>query len=193
LDEAVAEVKRSQQVDPLSLTISAVGGWMQYLARNYDKVIDQEKMVHDMDANFALAHRYQRLAYDQKGMYAEAISEFQKAESLLGARPLDSGSLGHAYAIAGKGAEARRILKKVSERSPQVYFPAHDIALMYVGLGEKDLAFDWLEKAFQERSPWLIHLQVDPRFDPVRSDPRFTQLVRRTGYPTSQHDLRKSL
>ena len=179
LDEAVAELKRAQQVDPQSLTISAVVGWMLYLARDYDQAIDQVKTVLEMDANFALAHRYLGLIYEQKGMYAEAISEFQQAESLSGARPLDSGALAHAYAIAGKSAEARQILTKVIERSPRVYFPSYDIALIYLGLGEKDLAFDWLEKAFQERSPWLIHLNVDPRFDPVRSDPRFRELVRR--------------
>ncbi len=181
LDEAVAELKRAQQVDPQSLTISAVVGWMLYLARDYDKAIEQEKIVLEMEGNFALAHRYLGLAYEQKGMYAEAISEFQKAESLSGARPLDSGSLGHAYAIAGRTAEARQILKKANERSLKAYFPAYDIAIIYVGLGEKDQALDWLEKAVQERSPWLIHLSVDPRFDPLRSDPRFTALVRRIG------------
>ncbi|HJU62328.1 MAG TPA: tetratricopeptide repeat protein, partial [Candidatus Binatia bacterium] len=181
LDEAVAEVKRAQQVDPQSLTISAVVGWMLYLARDYDKAIEQEKIVLEMDGNFALAHWYLGLAYEQKGMYAEAIAEFQKAKSLSGARPLDSGSLAHAYAIAGRTAEARQILKKVKERPPQVYFPPQDIALIHVGLGEKDQALDWLEKAVQERSPWLIHLGVDPRFDPLRSDPRFAALVRRIG------------
>ena len=150
LDEAVAELKRAQQVDPQSLTISAVVGWMLYLARDYDKAIEQVKTVLEMDADFALAHRYLGLIYEQKGMYAEAISEFQKAESLSGARPLDSGALAHAYAIAGKRTEARQILKQVTERSSRVYFPAHDIALIYVALGEKELAFDWLEKAFQE-------------------------------------------
>jgi DNA-binding winged helix-turn-helix (wHTH) protein/TolB-like protein/Tfp pilus assembly protein PilF len=185
VDEAVAEVKRAQQVDPLSRTISAVVGWMLYLARDYDTAIEQEKVVLEMDPNFALAHRYLGLIYEQKRMYAEAISEFQKAEWLSGAKPLDSSSLAHAYAIAGKRAEARQILKKVSEGPPEVYFPAQDIALIYVGLGEKDLAFDWLEKAVQERSPWLIHLSVDPRFDPIRSDPRFTELLRRIGYLTS--------
>ncbi|HET8669863.1 MAG TPA: tetratricopeptide repeat protein [Candidatus Saccharimonadales bacterium] len=179
LDEAVAQVKRAQQVDPQSLTISAVLGWVLYLARDYDKAIDHEKTVLEMDSNFALAHRYLGLIYEQKGMYAEAISEFHTAESLSGARPLDSGALAHAYAIAGKITEARQILKKVIERSPRVYFPSYDIALIYVGLGEKDLAFDWLERAFEERSPWLIHLNVDPRFDSVRADPRFRDLVDR--------------
>ncbi|HEU4875587.1 MAG TPA: winged helix-turn-helix domain-containing protein, partial [Pyrinomonadaceae bacterium] len=169
LDEAVAEVRRAQQVDPQSLTISAVVGWMLYLARDYDKAIEQENIVLEMDENFALAHRYLGLAYEQKGMYVEAISEFQKARSLSGARPLDSAALAHAYAIGGRKGEARQILERVTDRSTQVYFPAQDIALIYVGLGEKDLAFDWLEKAFQERSPWLTHLRVDPRFDPLRS------------------------
>jgi len=179
MDEAVAELERAQQVDPQSLTISAVMGWMLYLARDYDRAIQQEKMVLEMDANFSLAHRYLGLAYEQKKLFAEAISEFQTAQSLSGARPLDSGSLGHAYAIAGKSAEAREILKKISERSPQTYFPALDIALIHVGLAEKDLAFQWLERAFEERSPWLIHLRVDPRFDPLRTDQRFTSLLDR--------------
>jgi TolB-like protein/DNA-binding winged helix-turn-helix (wHTH) protein/Tfp pilus assembly protein PilF len=181
LDEAAVELRRAQQVDPQSLTISAVVGWMLYFARDYDKAIEQEQIVLEMDQNFALAHRYLGLAYEQKGMYVEAISEFQKAKSLSGARPLDSGSLGHAYAQAGKTAEARQILKKINERPPHVYFPAQDIALIHVGLGEKDQAFNWLEKAVQERSPWLIHLRVDPRFDPLRSDPRFAALLRQIG------------
>jgi TolB-like protein/Tfp pilus assembly protein PilF len=181
LDEAVAELKRAQQVDPLSLTINAVVGWMLYLARDYDRAIEQEKLVLEMDTNFALAHRYLGLAYEQKGMYTEAISEFQKAKSLSGARPLDAGSLGHAYAVAGRAAEARQVLKEVNERSPQVYFPALDVGLIHLALGEKDLAFEWLEKAVQERSPWLTHLRVDPRFDPLRSDPRFTTLLNRIG------------
>ena len=179
LEEAAAELRRAQQVDPQSLTITAVVGWMLYFARDYDKAIEQEKIVLEMDQNFALAHHYLGLAYEQKGMSAEAISEFQKAKSLSGARPLDSGALGHAYAIAGNPAEARQILKKIKERPTHIYFPAQDIALIHVGLGEKDQAFNWLEKAVQERSPWLTHLRVDPRFDPLRSDPRFTALLGR--------------
>jgi tetratricopeptide (TPR) repeat protein len=135
-----------------------------------------------MDPNFALSHRYLGLAYEQKGMYEEAISEFQRSRTLSATRPLDSGSLGYAYALAGRPAEARQIVTKASEGWPQAYFPALDIALVYVGLNEKDLAFEWLEKAVEEHSPWLIHLNVDPRFDPIRSDPRFTRLVRRVGF-----------
>jgi DNA-binding winged helix-turn-helix (wHTH) protein/TolB-like protein/Tfp pilus assembly protein PilF len=182
VDEAVSELKRAQQVDPLSLTINSVVGWMLYFARDYDKAIEQEKIVLEMDPNFALAHRYLGLAYEQKGMYEEAISEFQRSRTLSATRPLDSGSLGYAYALAGRPAEARQIVTKAIEGWPQTYFPALDIALVYVGLNEKDLAFEWLEKAVEEHSPWLIHLNVDPRFDPIRSDPRFTRLVRRVGF-----------
>ncbi len=181
LDEAIAEVRRALEVDPLSLTINSVVGWILYLARDYDKAIEQEKIALEMDPNFGLAHRYLGLAYEQKRMYAEAILEFQNAGTLSGARPLDLASLGHSYAVAGKTTEAREILKRAIERSSQIYFPAHDIALIYVGLGEKDLAFDSLNKAVEERSPWLIHLKVDPRFDPLRSDRRFNDLVHRLG------------
>jgi tetratricopeptide (TPR) repeat protein len=179
LDEAVTELKRAQQVDPLSLTISSVVGWMFYLARDYDKAIAQEKIALEMDPNFALAHRYLGLAYEQKGMYAEAISEFQKARALSASRPSDSSSLAHAYALAGRTAEAQQILHKAKERD--VYFPAYDIALIHVGLGQKDPAFEWLDQAVEERSPWLIHLTVDPRFDPLRSDRRFKNLIQQIG------------
>jgi eukaryotic-like serine/threonine-protein kinase len=182
VEEAVAELKRAQEVDPLSLTINAVVGWMLYLAGDYDKAIEQEKIVLEMDPNFVLAHRYLGLAYEQKGMYAEAISEFQKAVNLSGARPLDAGALGHAYAVAGRTAEARKVLKEARALSTQAYFPAYEIALVYVGLGEKDQAFEWLDRAFNERSPWLIHLKVDPRFDSLHSDPRFTDLFHRVRF-----------
>jgi TolB-like protein/DNA-binding winged helix-turn-helix (wHTH) protein/Tfp pilus assembly protein PilF len=179
LDEAVAEVKRAQQVDPLSLTITSVVGWMLYLDRDYDKAIAQEKIALEMDPNFALAHRYLGLAYEQKGMNTEAISEFQKARTLSASRPLDSASLAHAYALAGRRGEAQQILDEAKKRDK--YFPAYDIALIYVGLGQKDSAFEWLDKAVEERSPWLIHLTVDPRFDPIRLDPRFKNLIQRIG------------
>jgi tetratricopeptide (TPR) repeat protein len=183
LNEAIAELKRAQQVDPLSLTITSVVGWILYLARDYDKAIEQEKAVLEMDPNFALAHRYLGLAYEQKRMYAEAISEFQKARTLSASRPLDSGSLAHAYALAGRTTEAQQILDKAKERN--LYFPAFDIALIYVGLGQKAPAFEWLDKAVEERSPWLIHLTVDPRFDPLRTDARFKDLVDRVGFAQS--------
>jgi DNA-binding winged helix-turn-helix (wHTH) protein/TolB-like protein/Flp pilus assembly protein TadD len=179
LDEAVAEVKRAQQVDPLSLTITSVVGWMLYLDRDYDKAIAQEKIALEMDPNFALAHRYLGLAYEQKGMNTEAISEFQKARALSASRPLDSGSLAHAYALAGRTDEALQIINEAKKQD--IYFPAYDIALIYVGLGHKDPAFEWLDKAVEEHSPWLIHLTVDPRFDPIRSDQRFKNLIQRIG------------
>jgi TolB-like protein/Tfp pilus assembly protein PilF len=182
MEEAVAELKRAQEVDPLSLTINAVGGWIRYLAGDYDKAIQQEKTVLEMDPNFVLAHRYLGLAYEQKGLYAEAISELHRAVNLSGARPLDAGALGHAYAVAGRTAEARKVLKEARGLSAQAYFPADEIALIYVALGEKDQAFDWLDRAFAERSPWLILLKVDPRFVPLRSDPRFTSFVHRVRF-----------
>jgi eukaryotic-like serine/threonine-protein kinase len=112
-------------------------------------------------------------------MNTEAISEFQKARALSASRPLDSGSLAHAYALVGRTDEALQILDEAKKRDK--YFPAYDIALIYVGLGQKDSAFEWLDKAVEERSPWLIHLTVDPRFDPIRLDPRFKNLIQRIG------------
>ncbi|HZI87558.1 MAG TPA: protein kinase [Pyrinomonadaceae bacterium] len=176
--EAIAAAKRAQETDPLSLTINAVVGWMFFFARQYDQTIDQEKKTLEMDPNFALAHRYLGMAYEQKGMYKEAIAEFQKTadgsdEELL------LGELGHAYAAFGKHSEAREVLNKMKELSQQRYFPPFEMALIHAALDEKDQAFALLEKSYEDRYPWLIHLRVDPRLDPLRSDPRFDDLVRR--------------
>ena len=184
-EEAIAEVKRAQQVDPLSLTINGVVGWVLYLARDYDQAIDQEKKTLEMDQNFTLARRYLGMAYEEKGLYKEAIEEFRKAIQTPEPRPLDLSALGHVYARAGKHAEARKLLDEVKSQTAQNYFPSYDVAIIYVALGQKDEAFTWLEKAYEERYPWLIHLKVDPRLDPLRSDPRFAELVRRLRLPAA--------
>ena len=179
--EAIAEAQRAQEVDPLSLTINSVVGWMLYFDRQYDRAIEQEKKTLEMDSNFALSYRYRGMAYEQKGMYAEAIADLQKAVTLSGTRTTVLGALGHAYAIAGRKSEARKVLDDVVQLRARGYFPSYEIALIYTGMGEKDRAFEWLDKAYDERYPWLIHLRVDPRFDTLHSDPRFADLVRRVG------------
>jgi tetratricopeptide (TPR) repeat protein len=183
LTEAVAQAQRAQEVDPLSLTINSVVGWMLYFDRQYDRTIEQEKKTLEMDPNFVLSYRYRGMAYEQKGMYPEAIADLQNAVTLSGSRTTVLGPLGHAYAIAGRRSEARKVLDEVMQLRARSYFPSYEIALIYTGMGEKDQAFEWLDKAYEERSPWLIHLRVDPRFETLHSDPRFADLVRRVGLP----------
>jgi eukaryotic-like serine/threonine-protein kinase len=181
LTEAVAEAQRAQEVDPLSLTINSVVGWMLYFDRQYDRAIEQENKTLEMDPNFVLSYRYRGMAYEQKGMYPEAIADLQKAVTLSGART--TSSLGHAYAIAGRRSEARKVLDEAMQLRAQEYLPSYEIAIIYTGMGEKDQAFEWLDKAYEERSPWLIHIRVDPRFETLHSDARFADLVRRVGLP----------
>jgi tetratricopeptide (TPR) repeat protein len=136
-----------------------------------------------MDPNNAWAQVILGWAYEQKSMIKEAIVEFQNALNHWKDGSLPLGALGHAYGIAGKKKEAQEILEKLLEKSKQIYVPAYDIAAVYVGLGEKDQVFEWLSKAFEERSGFLIYIKCDRRFDGLRSDPRYEVLLKRIGLP----------
>jgi len=124
-------------------------------------------------------------AYEQLGRYRDAILQLEKANSLS----LSPGSaarlsaLAYAYALGGRRSEANRILSQLLVMSQQRYVSPYEIAVIYVGLGDKDRAFEWLERAYEEHSSWLSYLNVESRFDPLHSDPRFADLVRRVGLP----------
>jgi len=179
-DEAIAEVKRAQELEPLSLIINSAVGYAYYFARRYDQAIAESRKALEMDANFSRAHFNLGLAYEQKKMFPQAIASFQKAIASSGG-PLMEAALGHAYAVAGRRAEAQEVLDRLIELSKQRYVSAYQIATIYAGLGETDQAFAWLEKAYGERNNWLAYLKVDPIFDGLRSDSRFAALVRRVG------------
>jgi len=154
-------------------------GWILYFAGRYDEAIAHCKRLLDVDPNFFPARRYMGLAYEQKGMYAEAIDQFQQGVKLSGS-PLMMSLLGHAYAASGNKAEAQRILAELDQQK-QRYVSPYTIATIYAGLGEKDQAFKWLEKAFEERDIWLMNLKVDPVLKNLRSDQRFANLLQRIG------------
>jgi eukaryotic-like serine/threonine-protein kinase len=183
--EAIAERKRAQELDPLSLVINFELGIAFLYAREYDQAIEQFHRTLEMDQNFPPVYAFLSAAYEQKGMYAEAIVEFRKAVSLKGGSEwsLARGGLGHVYAVMGKTNEARQVLDELKQLSTQEYVPATSVALVYAGLGEKDQAFTWLEKAHKERSFQIQWITIDPRWDSLRSDPRFADLVRRIGLP----------
>jgi DNA-binding winged helix-turn-helix (wHTH) protein/TolB-like protein/Tfp pilus assembly protein PilF len=176
-DEAIAEARRAQELEPLSFISNLHLGWILYLAGRYDEAIEHCNKLLDVDPNFFPAHRYLGLAYEQKGMYTEAISEFEKGVKLSGS-PLMVALLGHAYAASGNRGEARRVLAEL-EQQKQKYVSPYTVAAIYAGLGEKDQAFKWLEKAYSERDIWLMNLRVDPVFKSLRSDRRFADLLRR--------------
>ena len=183
LDEALALAKRAEEIEPLSLANSTNVGLALYLARQYDQAIEQLRRVLDTDANFPPAHLFLGLAYEQKGMFEEAIAEFQKGSSLSGGEPTMVGALGHAYAVSGRKDRAQNVLAELKQQSRRRYVAPFEIAVIYIGLGEKEQAFEWLEKAYRDHSSWLIWLKVDPRFDSLHGDSRYRDLRRRMGLP----------
>ena len=177
--EAMAEAEKAKQVEPLSLPINAGMGWVSFLSRNYDRTIDECTKTLEMDSTFGPAYVYRGLAYEQKGMLDKAIADFETAGKLQ-ERPSIFGALGHAYALSGQREKALKLLRDAKD-STNRYFPAYHRALIHVGLGQNDEAIRLLEQAVYERYPWLIHLNAEPRLDPLRGDPRFQNLVKKVG------------
>ncbi len=177
-DEAIAEMKKAESLDPLSLIIGAETAEILLVAHRTDESIEQSRKTIAMDSNFAIAHLELGLAFLQKQMYSEAIQELQMAIDLSKGSTTCTSNLAYAYAVSGRKSEALSILNRLKNGSRQNE-PA--IALIYVGLGEKDQAIIWLEKAYSERFNPSILLR--PTFDPLRSDARFQDLVHRIGLP----------
>jgi eukaryotic-like serine/threonine-protein kinase len=180
-EESLREMKQAQELEPLSSIINTELGWIYYAAREYDRAIGQYKSVIDLDPDFALAHWRLGEAYKQKGLYALAIRELEEAARLSGKNSRTLARLGHAYAIAGKKHEALLVLHELNGISRRHYVSPYEIAIIYAGLGEIELVFEWLERAFEDRSSWLTFLKVEPGFDSVRSDPRYIDLIKRVG------------
>jgi DNA-binding winged helix-turn-helix (wHTH) protein/TolB-like protein/lipoprotein NlpI len=181
LEEALQEMKKALELEPTSLVMNTfVGATLYYMGR-YDEAIDQCRKTIEMDPNFAVAHWHLGLAYEQKQMSDAAIEEFQKSVSLSGDSPLMIAALGHAYAMSQKKREANKILHQLNELAKQRYVSPYEVAAIYVALGNNEQAFQFLEKAYKEHSFHLVYLNVWPQFKPIRSDPRFQDLVQRIG------------
>ncbi len=184
-NEAIAERKRALELEPLSLTINFELGLAFYYARDYDQAIEQFQKTLELDQNFPPPRAFLPAAYEQKGMYGEAIAEFKKAIPLRGISEVGflRAGLGHIYAVSGKKSEARKVLAELKQLSEQGYVPATSVALIYAGLGEKDQAFAWLDKGYEQRAFQMQWLKIEPRWDNLRSDSRFEDLMRRIGFP----------
>jgi serine/threonine-protein kinase len=183
LDDGLREHKRALELDPLSLIANAGVGQVLIFQRQYDRAIEQERKTLDLDPNFGPAHVSLARAYLQKSRYADAISEVQKAPSDLGGLFGRSLVLARAYLKSGNIKEAGKVVEDLKDFSKRRYVSAYEMALAYIGLDDKERAFEWLEKAYEERSLNAIFMRVDPAFDNLRSDPRYTDLLRRLGLP----------
>jgi tetratricopeptide (TPR) repeat protein len=181
-DEAIAQEKRAQELDPLSLIINADVGTTYIYARQYDNAIEQLRKTIEMDPSFYYARWRLGVAYELKGSLNEAMTEYQNARA-LNDDPYVLALMGHAYAASGKRDEASRTLDQLKEIAKHRYVPAYAFALLHARLGEKDQAFQWLERSYQDRAFDIPYLKVDPLIDNLRSDPRFEDLLRRAGLP----------
>jgi DNA-binding winged helix-turn-helix (wHTH) protein/tetratricopeptide (TPR) repeat protein len=177
--EALDAITRAQQLEPLSLMVNTAVGRILYLARRHDEAIDQYRRTLDLDADFADARVGLSLVYLQRSMYDDGVQEMQRAYDLPGRRPVVLAGLGYAFAVAKRIEEAQQALAHLQELHARGDVPASLLASPCVGLGDHDRAFEWLEKGFEERAALLVTLKVDPVFDPLRGDPRFTDLIRR--------------
>jgi tetratricopeptide (TPR) repeat protein len=175
-DDAIAEVKRARELDPLSLIINADLGRTYYFARRYDEAIEQLHNTLEMDPNFYFAHRHLGAVLMVKGDFKAAIGEYQKAR-MLNNDPRVLGLLAYASARSGDRPEALRILEQMKEISMQRYVSAESFAFVYLGLGNKEETLRWLEQSYQDRFPEITRIKVDPLLDPLRGDPRFESLA----------------
>lgn len=181
--EGIAEMKLAQELDPLSLYFNMLHGTVYFRARQYDQAIEQYRKTLEMDPNFYPARIRLGATYKEKGMYQQAIDELSKASETSGHYAESLSLIGYVYARTGRQADAQKIVDRLKERSRRRYVSPYHIAIVYSGLGQKDLAFEWLEKAYEDRSFLLTFIKVSPEFGQLRSDPRFADLLRRLNLP----------
>ena len=185
-EEAFNEIRRAQELDPLSIATQVTAGWVFYFARQYDQAVDQCKRALELDQNSAGGVDCLGLSYLAKGMYEQAIAAAQRSVELSGDDPSRQVGLGRAYALAGRKADASKVLADLRWQSSRTYVPPNIVAMVYAALGQREEAFAWLDKAYSERDRYMPWLKADCAFDSLRADPRFAQLLHRVGFPETQ-------
>jgi len=180
-DEGLAEIKHAQELDPLSLIISTDIGKVYFLARQYDRAIEQCKKTLEIDPNYGMAHAWLGFSYSLTGRHEEAATELHKVKGVVG----DSiwlAYLGYVYGNGGQEKEARKIISQLRALAKQTYVPPMSMVIVYTALGEKDEAFKWFDRVAAEHAVGMIELRVNPGLDSLRSDPRFGDLLRKVGF-----------
>jgi tetratricopeptide (TPR) repeat protein len=181
LEEAQAQLSRARELDPLSLIISMNAADSFFFGRKFDEAIEHLRALLDHEPNFLPAWFNLGRVYVQKGMHEEAVSSFERVRNHAGG-PQGDPALAHAYALAGKKTEARKILRQLRQQGANRFTAAPLIARIHLGLGETEQALDWLGKGVEERSYWMTMLKVDPVYDSIRPDARFQSLLKRIGF-----------
>lgn len=181
LSQALEENSRALDLDPVSPLFNTVRAEIHYHARNFDAAIDQARRTIEQYPTYPLAYIWLGSAYRQKKMYREALDSFSQGRRLSGDHPAMIALYGHTLAVSGDAAGARKALAELQHVAQSRYVSSLYFAAVYMGLGEKSTALDWLDRAYQERNDRLVYLGVDPMADPLRSEPRFTELLRKIG------------
>jgi TolB-like protein/DNA-binding winged helix-turn-helix (wHTH) protein/Tfp pilus assembly protein PilF len=177
------QINKARELDPLSISINFSLGWRLYMARQYDRAIQQLRNTLEMDPSYELPHLVLGLSYAQKGAFDLAIPELRKAVELSHGTPLMTSALANAYARSGNKAEAEKLLADLIAESKKQYVSPYYLAVVYVGLGKKEEALNWLQKAFADRSNGLVFMKVEPELDDLRSNPRFVTLQQKLKFP----------
>ncbi|MEE8608449.1 MAG: tetratricopeptide repeat protein, partial [Nitrospiraceae bacterium] len=184
-EEALAKVKRARELDPLNPFIALNVIFRYHYLRNHDQALEESRKLLEMFPDYWVNHWARGMVFSAKGMHEEAVVEAQKAVDLSKGSLETLPPLGHAYARAGRKAEAEKVLARFEAESRQRHIPAYYFVIVYSGLGEKDRAFEWLEKSFQQHELWVPWITVDPMADPLRDDPRFEDLLQRLNLPAN--------
>jgi len=183
LPEAIAERKKAVDLDALSPLMASALGEAYYQARQFDQTIEQNQRALELDPGYAIALVNIGRAYEQKGMHAQAQAAFQKILAFAPDDPAVLALIGHDYALSGQRAEAAQVITRLKNLSTRRYVPSLYEALIYTGLGDKNEAFRFMEAAFSERTEYLVYLGAEPLADPLRDDPRLSDLMKRVGVP----------
>jgi tetratricopeptide (TPR) repeat protein len=181
VDQAIAEQKRAASIEPRSPLFNTAVGEAYYQARRYKESIGPSQQALAIDPHYADAIINIGRTSEQLGVYPQAQQAYQSILAFAPHEPALLALLGHLYAVTGRQAAAREIITHLQKISESKYVPSVYVALIYIGLGDKDQAFVWLDKAYEERCDYLVYLPTDPMADPIRGDPRFAALLERLG------------
>jgi DNA-binding winged helix-turn-helix (wHTH) protein/Flp pilus assembly protein TadD len=180
---AAHEIELARERDPLSLAINTDLGFHYYYTGRYDEAIKQLRSVLAMNSDFAPAHLWLGRSYQQVGRFDDALDEFSRVEEGVPEWPVAIAARGSAEGAAGRRERAEGAIAELQDLAGRRFVTAYGVALVHAAIGNAEAAFTWLDRAFAERSHWLVWLRLDPRFDGLRADPRFSELLRRIGFP----------
>jgi TolB-like protein/tetratricopeptide (TPR) repeat protein len=185
-EEALKENRLSLELDPLSLQANVALALNLYVMGRHDEAIIEAQKVLQLDPNYLPALHTLGCVYTREKKFPEAVAQFERAIGLASDLHIPLGFLGHAYAVSGMDREAEKVIADLKELSERRYVSPYSIAVIYAGLGDYDAAMEWLERVYEERSDWLVWLGVAPELEPLRADGRFTDLLRRVGFPNDR-------